>query len=153
MRIFISLLLFLISGSVSASDSGLKVQPETKIFVLVEKVEKESVKFGLTKELIVNKVELQLRRNGIPVGSMEDGLKSGIYLYVNCGVTGNAFSINVDFERDVKYFVGNDVHSVTASTYHLGGQGIHNNDSRWVIENILNFIDTFSNDFLRSNQK
>jgi hypothetical protein len=107
---------------------------------------------GLTEDLIRSKAELQLRRNGVPVGAREDALASGIYLYVKCGVTGKAFALNIDFHRDVIYSVDGNLHSVNASTYHKGGQGTHGGDASYVIQALTDIIDMFSNDFLRANQ-
>lgn len=69
----------------------------------------------------MSKVELQLRRNGVPVRTEEDSFAFGVYLYVDVGVTGRAFSLGIDFYRRVCYLVGEDLHAGYASTYRLGG--------------------------------
>lgn len=145
------LLLLVIAGVTSASDSGLEVPPGTKVYVLVEDVSEDAKKSGLTKELIESKVELQLRRNGIAVGTREDGFESDLYLYVVVGVTTNAFAVNIDFMRKVYYHVGDNIHSVRGSTYSKSGSGIYGN-SQYMIQMLIDFIDLFSNDFLKSNR-
>lgn len=152
MRIAIIVMLALMVASfASAADSGLVVPRGTKVYVLVEDINDSANKIGLTEELIINKVELQLRRNGVPVGTKADSLVDRMYLYVNCGFTGPAFAINIDFKRQVFYLVGDKLHSVTASTYHRGGQGTHGSDRGHVIKVLTDLIDEFSNDFLKSN--
>lgn len=155
MRILILgiLLAFMAPGIVSAADSGLEMPPGTKVYVLVEDISNDAKAIGLTTEFITGKAELQLRKNGVPVGTKEESILSGSYLYVNCGVTGRAFAIDIDFRRKVFYRVGDVIHSVTGSTYHTGGQGTHGANSRYVVQAMTDLIDLFSNDYLRSNQQ
>lgn len=153
MKIFILVLLtFLVSGFASAADSGLEVKPGTKVYVLTERLDENARAIGLTEDLIASKVELQLRRNGIPVGTQNDYAVSGAYLYVNIGVTKVAFSLRIDFNREVFYRVGNKQYTVSASTYSKGGTGTHNNNNRYVVDNLTDLIDQFSNDYIRTNQ-
>lgn len=135
-----------------ADDRGLMVDSGTRVYVMVEVLSDDAKAIGLTEELITSKVELQLRRNGVPVGSEQEALASGTFLDVNCGVTGKAFALNVDFNREVSYLVDGKLRSVIASTYHKGARGTHGGDSRNVMQLLTDIIDVFSNDYLRSNQ-
>jgi len=152
MRIMIiALLALLVGGFASAADSGLEVNSGTKIYVLVENLSDDAKATGLTKEFIASKTELQLRRNGVPVGSRKNAYASGVHLYVNCGVTGKAFALSVEFRREVSYRAGGQTHSVMSSTYNQGGQGTHSGDRQFIVQTLTDFLDVFSNDFLKSN--
>ena len=100
--------------------------------------------------MILSKCELQLRRNGIAVGKRSDGMTSGVHLYVNCGITGRAFANTIEFKRNVTYRVGAVQHSSLATTYRRAGQGIAT-DGKFVIECLIDLVDVFSNDFIKSN--
>ena len=154
MRTSILVLLTLMISSLTSAqqDTGLEVLPGTKICVIVENISADAKAIGLTKELITTKVELQLRRNGVLVGTEDDAAESGMFLYVTCGVTDIAYALNIHFKRFVFYRVGDDLHSVTASTYQKGGRGTHAYDSQYVIQFLIDLIDMFSNDFLKANQ-
>lgn len=151
--IFVILALLWCWSSVAA-DTGLEVEPGTKIYVLTEYLDGDEARsIGLTKDLITSKVELQLRRNGISVGTREEGLVSGVYLYVNVGVTGQAFAVSVEFKRKLVYPVDGKIYSVFATTYDQGSLGIYGSrGSNFILENLLKLIDIYSNDFLRANE-
>ena len=88
MRIaIVALLVFVATGSApvpKSKASGLEVPPGTKLWVFVEDLPDDAKKLGLSWYVIKAKVELQLRRNGIPVGNGEDLFKDGVLVYVKC---------------------------------------------------------------------
>ncbi len=133
--------------------TGLEVLPGTKIPVVIERLDDECEKLGLICDLIKSKVELQLHRNGITVCNKEDQTKSDVYLYVQCNVKSNAFSIKIHFNRIMYYWVGKNKHIVVASPYHKDVVGIHGFDREFIIQGLIDLVDIFSNDFIKSNQK
>ena len=136
----------------SEFSSGLEVAPKTPIYVLVEKITENERALGLSDELIRNKVELSLRQNGIKVCTKTESFNEGIFLYINVGVTGNSYSVNIGFSRLVTYLVGSKSYNIFAETYVRSGQGIHAGNSRTIINSILDGVDIFSGDFLRINK-
>jgi len=153
-RTIVGILIFIISIALNADSgisSGLEVSQETKVYVLVEITGEEAKAIGLTKEHITSKVELQLRKNGIAVGTNEEALASGLYLYVTCNVIGKAFSVSIEFQREVSYRVGNKLHTIYAPTYIREGTGTHGSKRNYIVQALVDYIDEFSNDFLKSN--
>ena len=146
----IALFYALCMATVLAQSSGLEVPVGSKVYVVVEILAPDAAAMGLSREIILNKCELQLRRNGISLGKRGDGLASGFHLYVNCGITGTAFANSLEFKRMVSYSVGSSKHAVMATTYNTGGQGIASEGS-FVLQNLLDSIDVFSNEFIKCN--
>lgn len=148
----VALVILFAPGVASSEDSGLEVDSGIRIYVLIEDLDEDAKAIGLTKELVAGRVELQLRRNGVPVGTREDSFASGVCLYVDCGIIGKAFALSIDFNRDVFYRVGDEVHSLTASAYNNGVLGTHDGNCRDVIQALTDIIDLFSENFLGTNQ-
>ena len=65
--------------------SGVELPKNSTVPVLVENVRPKEEEVGLTKEFILSKVQLELRKNGI---TPEDGSLSerGFFIYVNISV-------------------------------------------------------------------
>ncbi|MBT3193124.1 MAG: hypothetical protein HN341_11270 [Verrucomicrobia bacterium] len=147
----LGLLTLLTAGVVAARPLGLEVESGTKVFVVTEDLSDYAKEIGLTKELITNKVELQLRRNRIPVVTQKESDASSVYLYVNVNVMRRAFSYAVEFNRKVFYRVDGTLYSLKATTYTRGGVGTHGGDRNYLLQNVIDKVDQFSNDYLRSN--
>ena len=138
----------------SGLDSGLEVAKNTPIYVLVAKLSENAKGIGLTDDLIRNKVELRLRQNGIRISNETDWLLSagGTYLHISVGVTDGAYSFSISLNRIVNYTVDSKSYKVFAETYNISAFGICGESLRYVIDNILNYVDIFSGDFLRVNK-
>ena len=151
LKLACTLLLLLISFPVYGVEdgSGLEAPSGSKVYVIVERVSIEAEQLGLTKEFIKSKAELQLHRNGIPIGSLEESHQAGFYLDVNVHVTKYSFSINLSLNRNVYYYVGDKIYSTLGTTYKWSGTGNHGLKWETVIQGLNERIDAFSIDFIR----
>jgi hypothetical protein len=149
----LALFIATITNTASALDTGLEVPSGTRIYVLVSGVENndKAKKIKLTKELIESKVNSQLSKNGIILGTYWDAVNTGIFLSVGVNVVGKAYSTDIQFKRPVFYAIGKNRYSVTGITWEAGGLGTHANMNKPVLDNLINSIDTFSNEFLKAN--
>src|SRR4030042_805218 len=149
----LSLFITAITDIASALDTGLAVPSGTKIYVVVSGVDNndEAKKIKLTKELIESKVNSQLGKNGIIPGIYWDAVKTGIFLSVGINVIGGAYSTDIQFKRPVFYAIDKNRYSVTGITWKSGGLGKHANMNKPILENLINSIDIFSNEFLKAN--
>lgn len=151
----VALLLFAVTDIASAEEigTGLEMPPGTRLDVAVEKPNADAKKIGLSEQLIRSKVELQLRRNGVEVGTKEDYLKSKAYFYVRCTVVGESYNIVIRLNRRVSYTVGDKTYVINATTYNKSSTGtVGSSGGDFVIKHLLNYIDEFSNDFIKANQ-
>jgi hypothetical protein len=153
---------------------GIAAQTETDrkslhglqgIAVVVEDLQPETERDGLTKSRIQTDVELKLRQAGIRVLTTEESFKTpgSPYLYVNLNTTKTevlygafatyAFSLQVAVKQDVTLTRASDlkVSAPTWETHTLGTVGANNlQDVRRVLGDS---IDRFSNDYLAENPK
>jgi len=149
----LALFIATITDIASAFDTGLEVPSGTKIYVVVSGVDNddEAKKIKLTKELIESKVNSQLRKNGIILGTHWDAVNTGIFLSVGINVTGKAYSTDIQFKRPLFYNIGKKNYSVIGITWESGGLGTHANMNKPILDNLINSIDIFSNEFLKAN--
>ncbi|MBK7107426.1 MAG: hypothetical protein IPH62_19340 [Ignavibacteriae bacterium] len=150
---FITLLVSSITYSQTGKD-GLKVSNQGVIEYLVEDVSTDGKAIGLTKERIISKLELSIRLAKIrPIKSKEalDG-----YLYVNINVVGNAFTIELNYNRYVAYFYGSGKktqhQTVIATTWSNSITGsLGGGSSEFIVNTLQSSLDEFLNDFLAAN--
>jgi|GEM_PF-1365335 len=153
--VFSLLTLFIttITNTASALDTGLEVPSGTKIYVLVSGIDNndKAKKIKLTKELIESKVNLQLSKNGIILGTYWDAVNTGIFLSVGINVIGEAYSTDIQFKRPVFYAIGKNHYSITGIAWEVGGLGTYANMNKPMLDNLIKSIDIFSNEFLKAN--
>ncbi len=145
----ITVVVFLqIAPSISSLEegTGLETGGDMRVYVIVAR------KIGLTRQLIQSKVELQLRRNGITPTTAEASLELGYYLYINVNVIDSSSSTSVEFIRIVTYIVDDKIYKITAATWTKGSVVTHSN-AKIVIDQLLDDIDIFCNEFLSVNEK
>jgi hypothetical protein len=149
----LALFITAITDIASALDTGLEVPPGTKIYVVVSGVDNndEAKKIKLTKELIESKVNSQLLKNGIILGTYWDAVNTGVFLSVGVNVIKGAYSTDIQFKRPVFYAIGKNRYSVTGIAWELGGLGTYANMNKPILENLVSGIDTFSKEFLKTN--
>jgi hypothetical protein len=135
------------------------------IGVVVEDLQPDAERDGLTKSQIKTDVELKLRQAGIRVLTIEESFKvpGSPYLYVNVNTSKNdvlygafstyAFSLQVVLKQDVTLARDSDlkVSATTWETHTLGTVAANNlQDTRRVLGDV---IDRFINDYLAENPK
>jgi hypothetical protein len=119
--------------------------------VVIEKLDKEAIDIGLSKERLRTIVELRLRKEGIVVhGPLYIESLKCLYVYAN--VTRTAFCLRLSFydsvilERDPSIII-------LTETWHDGGVGIHGNDAKTIEDSLSELMDSFLNDFFEANPK
>jgi hypothetical protein len=128
--------------------NGLEVENVNEMQIIVEDLNNEASKIGLTKEDIITKCESKLRQ--FRIKPVED---TDAYLYVAVNVVGNGFSISIEFSRKVLYKVGNKTYykygTSTWSTIATGtyGQGKQN----FILDGIDKYLEHFLNEYLKAN--
>jgi len=144
------------SGSELKLGSGLEIDNPKKVQVVIESLNDNAKEAGLSESLILAKVNLRLRQNGlIPIKwnsknvNQLSYLNQVSYLYVNISVFNNAFNIGVAFHRPV--FYSNNQLVVIASTWRIGGTGTFGGDTNFILNGLENYIDVFIDAYLSAN--
>ena len=100
---------------------------------------------GLTKEAIQAAVESRLRS-----ARLYDS-RASHYLYVNVNVVGRAFSIRLEFNKQVRDILSGD--TGRATTWNLGATGTHGGSANYIVSSVSRHMDKFLVEFLRVNEK
>jgi len=139
------------SGSGLKSGSGLEIDNPKKVQVLIEDLNDDAKEAGLSRSLILAKVNLRLRQNGLTPVNRKKSKQHG-YLYVNINVFNNAVSIGVAFLRPVFYSNNQLVRMHTiASTWRTGSTGTFGGDINFILNGLENHIDIFIDAYLNAN--
>ena len=139
----------------AAFSSGLEVDDYRRVKVVVEGPPEAITRIGLTEERIRTRVELRLRALNLTPLSEED--PRGEFLYVSVNGVGRAYSIHVEFVRDVTYFVADSgltytaLRSLAASWTSGGSTGTHGDDPTFVLNSLDQYLDQFLNEYLKAN--
>jgi len=139
-------------------DEILSLRGLTALFVLVEIVDPEIEKDGLTSEEIQRDTEQRLRKAGIRVLSKEEWLrtKGGSYLYVNINARKSSYGVymnGISLELVQKVLlVRNPKTEVFAATWsrQLLGQGGYLDRIRYSVQDV---VDLFLNSWAQANRK
>ena len=134
-----------------AFDSGLEIESYKRMDVVIEELDDDDRKAGLTEELIRAKVELQLRRNGI-VPNAKQEYKHG-YLYVRVYRVGKAFTWDVKFNRKVTYSSEGRTYETIASVWSKSAVGTFSGGSSFILQGLADGLDMFISAYLKANQK
>lgn len=144
---------------VTATGSGDKSDRATlkgvsAFSVLVEGLNLDLERYGVTKKQLQTTVELRLRKAGLPVS---DGVTSPyLYIKVNSMIHGGgtaSISINVSFVQAVR-LDRDPTLSTLATTWDAGGMassGVRRLSE--VMDHVGDLVDQFANDFLAVNPK
>jgi hypothetical protein len=146
-------------GSESAVEPDLKVaKSEYKELPLtIEGIRSNSA--NLTKEAVQNRAELRMRSAGLkPLDGLVGGLLNKRYLYININLVGDAFSIRVEFNREVLWVSEIKDGRVQfrngiAATWDTATLGTHGRASGFILDALDRLLDEFLNEYLKQNQK
>ena len=129
--------------------SGLEVPNYKSLRVVVEQVTKSAADIGLTEGRVRTGIELRLRQSGVqPISQY----KSDEFLYTDIEVTGNVFTISLQFTRLVSYSVGRDETTITLGrTWQKKASGVHGRNPQKIIQGLDTLLDTFLNEYLKAN--
>lgn len=146
----IAVLVFLFFNNCYASGTGLEINDPKNIDVSVEDIDSYAQDLGISKEDIITKICLRLRRNGLIPNSV-DTKKIG-FLYVNLGVLNNAFSLTYKFYRLVQYQNDGVIYTKLATVWEKSSIGTHSNNKSFILNSISDELDEFIEAYINSNQ-
>ena len=114
--------------------------------LVIEGVESDARKIGLTKESITMAAESRLRS-----ARLYSSVATGAYLYVNVNVVGNAFSLVLRFNKVVLDSASGV--SLFAPTWQKGTTGTHGGTgAAYIMSALSSQMDTFLTQYLRVNE-
>jgi len=154
LTVTIVLLLLLISAPVGAqtlSDSGLETANYKSVAVLVEGLSADAGRLGLTEDRIQARVELRLRSAGLTPGN--DFSKNETSLYVNVNVGSSAYSVAVEYKRQVVFITGNRRYRYLATTWESASIETHARSRVYIMNALDQNLDKFLSAYLKANQK
>jgi hypothetical protein len=133
----------------TAPDQELRVTDYRTLPVVIEEIRPN--KYDLSKEAIQTRTELRIRSVGLrPVErTLEDHY---LYVNINLSTTTTAFSLNIDFKRDVSWMSpSRNLVTQVASVWDLGTLGTGGTSGN-VLESLEGLLDRFLNAYLKANQ-
>ncbi|MDD9869882.1 MAG: hypothetical protein OXU50_08375 [Gammaproteobacteria bacterium] len=141
------------SGSGLKSGSGLEIDNPRKVevAVLIESLDDDAKEAGLSESLILAKVNLRLRQNGLtPVNREKEREQEG-FLHVNIAVVNNAWYMSVFFYRIVFYYSNNQLITKLAPTWVKESMRTFGRDANFILNKLENHIDVFIDAYLNAN--
>ena len=114
--------------------------------LIVEDLPGGVLTIGLTKEAIRAAVESRLRS-----ARLYGSIRTAPYLYVNVNVVGRAFSISLEFTKEVRDILSGD--TGLAATWNVGSTGTHGGSANYIVSSVSRRMDEFLVEFLRVNEK
>ena len=131
--------------------------------VLVEKIDPQAERFGLTQSQVQTDTELRLRKAGIRVLSEENTAKQGSpFLYVNINTSeakekaiSGVFSYSIVLELRQRVILERDTSiRVMGTTWTITSKGVvGQNKLPSLREIVADYVDEFINDYLAVNQR
>lgn len=118
--------------------------------LVVEDLHKDAADIGLTKEAITIAVRSRLR--AARLYDADAVFSSGVVfsnLYVSVGVAGQAYTINVTYQKWLKDPVSDE--EGFAATWNSGSVGTHGENSSHILSRISQHTDRFIDEYLRVN--
>ncbi len=116
--------------------------------LVVEFLSPDAQAVGLTKERIQLAAESRLRAARLYTESWEEG--NYAYLYININVVGPAYSISVQYKKQVTDRVNNS--NGTATTWDTGITGTHGGNANHIVQHLSGRLDLFLANYLRVNE-
>ena len=116
--------------------------------LLVEDLPDAAADIGLTEERLVLAAESRLRGSRLYTAEGAEGY--GAYLYLRVNVVGNAFSIALDYRKNVRDLASGDVNAAT--TWHAGSTGTHGRNVEYIVSGVSRYLDQFLTEYLRVNE-
>ena len=117
------------------------------MYLLVAPLKSRAEEIGLAREAVQTTVEARLRSARL----YSDVHPVQTYLYVNANFVGNAFSIDLEFRKNVLDFFSNE--TLFAATWSYGGLGTHSEDANYILNSLSQNIDHFLVEYLRVNEE
>lgn len=123
--------------------------------VLVEELPDDAMKIGLTRERLQSATELSLRRNGVPVLTLEEAAKTpgAPWIYVNVNLTTTSFSTMVLIREDVRLVRAPNTVVLGATIWTKSSAGTHTGDADFIVKSVERKVDDFCLDYLKANPK
>ena len=117
--------------------------------LLIERLEPPATDIGLTKDRLQITAESRLRAARLYTDSGEES--NGAVLYINVSVLGPAFSLNVQYLKQMLDPIAFAAYPVP--TWRKGSLGTHSGDPGFIIQDLSEKVDEFLVEYLRVNEK
>jgi hypothetical protein len=159
--LFLTLVLAGLFNSVvkAVSPRSITLQGIRKISVVVEKLDEESTKYGVTEQTLRTQTELELRRTGITVGDRAESALDSPTLYVRLTAMAAAglhvYHIELFVEQNATLRRDPNITAYGAITWDKTNLGIVGSTeySNNVHKNLGTLLEMFLNDYLSVNPK
>ena len=116
------------------------------VYLVVENVNEDAKRIGITRERVENSVELRLRSANLFTSD-----KSGdTYLYVNVNIVGASYSVSVSFNKWVYDPIA--ASPGPAITWHVALTGIYPRGTETILASVSRLVDKFLVEYLRVNE-
>ena len=153
--LLLAALALLLPASGAAGESFVERYQRFKLYadclpmrLLVEGLHDGASKIGLTKEALQAAAESRLRSARLYRSTLAHPYH---YLYVNVNVFGRAFSIRLEFNKQVRDILSGDTSG--AATWKVGSVGTHGGNANYIVSSVSQHMDEFLVEFLRVNEK
>ncbi len=142
-----------------------------KVHIIINRLNEDANKIGLTEDRLKTVVELKLRRERIEIIDQYSDLPQtedvvGIKKYLEesdkwinipgisicITVVASAFNVDLEFLQMVKLRRAPHI-SCTATTWDANITGTHTNDPEFIVSALSQLVDKFLNDFYKANPK
>ena len=117
------------------------------MLLAVELLSPRAKEIGLTRDSIHKSAESRLRSSGL----YTEDFPSRSFLGIKVDVVGDAFSVNLNFGKEVVEPWSQQFGF--ASTWNIGGVGMYVGDANYILWSVSQYIDAFLVEFLRVNEE
>ena len=124
----------------------------SKFEMIIEALDKDAEKIGLTENRLKTVVELRLRREGITIVDVSSDLEIP-YVYINVNVVGNAYNVKLDINEWVDLERIPVSRGCTATVWEVFITGTHGGKSENIVDSLNILFDDFFNDYYKANPK
>lgn len=116
------------------------------LHLLVESLDENATDIDLTADQIAITVRSRLRAARLYAGTL-----GAPYLYVNINVGLRAFSVSVEYKKEV-FDLATGLDGIGA-TWERAGMGTHGGDAAFILSNLAGYTDAFIDEYLRVNEE
>ena len=126
----------------------------SKFMVLIEHLDEDAKKIGLTEKRLITVTELRLRREGITIVPIDvEASYKTPYVYVNVNIVGRAYNVSLEIHEWVDLRRIPIAHGCVATIWNISRTGTHGEDPEHVISSLNKALDEFFNDYYKANPK
>ena len=117
--------------------------------LLVEDLHTDAADIGLSKVDVETSVRSRLRAARLYVDGADYEASAFTYFYVNVGVVGQAYGMDIQYVKYLYDSTSDTFHS--AITWDRGSIGTHGGDANFILGGLARLVDQFIDEYLRVN--